>query len=1239
MPPKNRHIEVLRALWRELPDGMRSRAQPLVRRARGLAGATATSGRGSGQARPLLSVVVPVYNVEEYLELCLTSLARQAVARMEIIIVDDGSTDSSFAIAQKFAAKDRRFVIIRQSNGGLGAARNAGIARATGKYLGFADSDDVIPDGSYVAMLDSLKASGSDFAVGSIRRLAGGRKRHSAWADKLHSVRRIGTNIDEFPDALQDVFAWNKIFSRTFWDEHIGWFPEGLLYEDQEMSSKAFLRAAAFDMLPEVVYEWRIRADRSSITQQKSNITDLRDRLTVIGHMKALMDAEASSAVRDTWLAKVLGRDLGYYYRHIPRVGDDYWELLQRNTAALVSHSGPTVWQRMKVQDRLTAYLVAEGRRSDVETVLVHQAQYGYRSPLEMHDDGTLLAQPGFLAELEHRIPRKLLEVDPLELRLQTHLTAVHQQSDGSLELEGVADLPGLDLSAAESAVTVWLRESTGHRTMDLPAWQVDDVDKPATAPGEAGSSFRTFISAEALETLRAGDGGTAVARSEWTIEIGRTFAGTEFTASFQNRDRSGTAGAMPLLPVNGDFRWDVRFDDERGVVFRPIPVPYTVTGFRLEGRSLSIDVSASNEEGMAALVLEGPGGRQALGRPEMSTASHTVFRVELPVLEVPSSVSPSKPMSWRFRLRSASGTLYPVSWPGTSEQLRRCCSDVQTLQAFANGPGHFELREFRLAITADTVSVNSREIAVSGSAAMNDGRLPSDVIGGFQLVSAGAEIPASTVDFGGDGGFTACFPVHQEAWGRQVAAPPPGNYILHYSLRPEEADDGEIPRSAVPVSPEFELSLPYLVRIPSCTVRIGRSAVAASLSIRFSPPAEPCREDRAMDAEAFSVAGSAGGSAGAASGSAGGDLPKSRASHPGRSIADATFFESFSGRAAADSALAIHRELVSRGDKRPKYWSVTDLSVAVPDGGTPVVRFSRQWHELLGSAAYLVNNGFFPSDFRKRPGQTYVQTWHGTPLKRIGHDGPTSHLNLSRLAALNHEPAAWDVLLAQNGYAADVLPTALRYTGGVMVAGYPRNDSLITQAPTRRAAVRELLGISNDQTAVLYLPTWRDYVTDFNKPHGHVDMLEPATLRTGLGEDWMVLRRSHPDMTGHREALTRPDLDVSGYPDINDLYLAADVLVTDYSSVMFDFCKTGKPMYFLAPDLQSFRSGPRGFYLDLETVAPGPITGSTEELVTVLKDDQAASRNYRERRDAFTSRFAGIDDGRAAARVVDAIW
>jgi CDP-glycerol glycerophosphotransferase len=1162
MPPKNRHIEVLRALWRELPDGMRSRAQPLVRRARRLA----TGHRGQGaQTPPLLSVVVPIYNVEEYLGLCLTSLTRQAVAKLEVIIVDDGSTDNSLAIAQKYAAKDRRFSIIQQPNAGLGAARNTGIAHATGKYLGFADSDDVIPDGSYVAMLDALKSSGSDFAVGSFRRLAGEKKRHSAWAAELHSVRRMGTNINEFPDALQDVFAWNKIFSRAFWDAHIGWFPEGLLYEDQEMSSKAFLRAGSFDILPEVVYEWRIRSDRSSITQQKTNIRDLQDRLIVIGHMKSLMDAEAADTVRDTWLAKVLGRDLGYYYRQVPRVDDEYWDLLQRNTKALAAQSGPEVWRRMKVQDRITAYLVAEDHRSDVETVLVHQYQYGSSSPLELCD-GTLLAQPGFLPELEHEVPRELLEMDPSELRLQTRLTAVRQNADGSVELEGTASLPGLDFATAGSKVAVQLWESNGRGTFELPAWPAHGMERPAAAPGTGASEFRTVVSAELFESLLPrGDSGDAAPvwateTPEWTIEISRNVAGRKYTAPFQSRDKSGTAAAMPLLPADGDYRWDARFDDERGVVFRPVSVPYTATDLHIQDRSLTVEVSASSAHvAPKSLILEGPGACQVVGRPELSTPSRTIFRAELPVLQPPSSVSPSKPMSWRIRVRTESDQTYPVSWPGTSEELRRRWPKPRTLQLTANGPGHLEVQEFRLAIVADAVSIDGGEITVSGKAATNDGRLPSDVVRGFQLLATGARIDSSSVAFDDDGGFRAHFPVQQEAWGRRVAAPSPGSYMFHYALQPE-AMNAEAPLNwTVPVSADFELTLPHLIEIPSATVRIARSAVAASLSLRFSAPSDP--HERPWNAAV--------------------------ASHPRLSLTDATFFESFNGRAAADSGLAIHRELMRRGDERPKYWSVTDLSVAVPDGGTPVVRFSRQWYELLESSAYLVNNGFFPSGFRKQPGQTYVQTWHGTPLKRIGHDGPTGHLNLSRLAALNQEPAEWDALLAQNDFAAQVLPAALRYKGGVLSLGCPRNDSLVTEGSVRRTEVRQMLGLSNDQTAVLYLPTWRDHITDFKKPHGHVDLLEPSILRTALDGDWVVMRRSHPDMTGQREALMAPDMDVSAYPDINDLYLAADILVTDYSSVMFDFCNTAKPMYFLAPDLEAFRSGPRGFYLDLETVAP----------------------------------------------------
>src|SRR5262249_36717456 len=140
--------------------------------------------------------------------------------------------------------------------------------------------------------------------------------------------------------------------------------------------------------------------------------------------------------------------------------------------------------------------------------------------------------------------------------------------------------------------------------------------------------------------------------------------------------------------------------------------------------------------------------------------------------------------------------------------------------------------------------------------------------------------------------------------------------------------------------------------------------------------------------------------------------------------------------------------------------WSVSDLSTQVPDGATPLLVHSQAWMDVLHNARYLVNNSNFPFYYRKREGQTYIQTWHGTPLKRIGNDVPGANLSLTYKRLMIREAQYWDVLLAQNEFAAEVLPKAFGYDGRVLDLGYPRNDALVGPgALDRRSRVRRDLG------------------------------------------------------------------------------------------------------------------------------------------------------------------------------------
>ncbi|MCD9155156.1 CDP-glycerol glycerophosphotransferase family protein [Aeromicrobium duanguangcaii] len=336
-----------------------------------------------------------------------------------------------------------------------------------------------------------------------------------------------------------------------------------------------------------------------------------------------------------------------------------------------------------------------------------------------------------------------------------------------------------------------------------------------------------------------------------------------------------------------------------------------------------------------------------------------------------------------------------------------------------------------------------------------------------------------------------------------------------------------------------------------------------------------------------------------------------------------------FSGTGAGDSVAPIARGLVERGI--PVDWVVTDHSVAVPEGMRPVLLHSREWHDAFTHARYLVNNAEFPHYVRFREGQRYLQTWHGTPLKRVGHDIENARLTAGYTAAMERESKAWEALLAQNAYAAGVLPRALASTGRTIVEGYPRNDALALDGDgALRHRTREALGLG-DELVVLYAPTWRDSARDAGGRRAFVSHLDAARVHERTGAT--VLLRSHSNAAAGRGLLASPGVvDVTGHPDITALLAAADVLVTDYSSVMFDFAVTERLQILLVPDADEYRDE-RGFYLDLREMPPGPVVTSTDEVIEVLLNGDTSGAD----RTAFRQRFAPLDDGEATARVLDA--
>jgi CDP-glycerol glycerophosphotransferase len=326
-----------------------------------------------------------VHEVAPYLADCLDSLLAQTWTALDIVIIDDGSTDGSSAIAAEYAGRDARIRIIRTPNQGLGAARNEGVSHARGTYLAFVDSDDILRLDAYERLIRTLERSGSDFVTGSFTMLTSGKVIEPPWMRRLHEEKRLGLRADDHPKLLGDVFAWNKVFRRSFWESaELSW-PVSTRYEDQPTLTAAYLNGR-FDCVPDIVYNWRVRSDGTSITQQRRLLKDVEDRHATKRVSWDLVRAHGSSKTQAIFLNQVLPGDLWRYFVEIPDCDDDWWDRLR---AMVLDFWGEQTLANSSLTPvhRLTGWLVAEGRRAEASHVMSYMQAHG--GPLERIDTPT----------------------------------------------------------------------------------------------------------------------------------------------------------------------------------------------------------------------------------------------------------------------------------------------------------------------------------------------------------------------------------------------------------------------------------------------------------------------------------------------------------------------------------------------------------------------------------------------------------------------------------------------------------------------------------------------------------------------------------------------------------------------------------------------------------------------------------------------------------------------------------
>ena len=454
----------------------------------------------------MLSVVVPIYNVEDYLRSCLESIAEQTFDRLDVVLVDDGSPDRSGEIAEEFARGREGWRVLHVENGGLGRARNIGLDAAVADYVAFVDSDDVVPRDAYEMMMHAIEGSGSDIVSGGVLRYDGARTRPSGLHRRALPETRVATHVRAMPSLLYDTTAWNKIFRRQFLLEHGLRFPEGVYYEDIPLTVPAHYLARSVDVIEEPVYLWRERQTaEQSITQRRYEARNLVDRMAAVSSVNEFLERTGEVEGKTLHDQKVLTLDMPLFLDVLHEGDDEFCDTLVRVFREYLADVDPAVVATLPAPRRLAYHLI--GRGLTAELVQAHREQLRDPNPRVVRRGVRLYAELPFFRDPAMGVPDAVYDVTRSQ-RLVTGIRDVRwNQStlevDGHAFVDGVADVgPGTTLHRLQLRL-VGAKAERHHRpgapgaahrrhgSVQAPGGQLRRVRLPCPHPGGRGEAAR----------------------------------------------------------------------------------------------------------------------------------------------------------------------------------------------------------------------------------------------------------------------------------------------------------------------------------------------------------------------------------------------------------------------------------------------------------------------------------------------------------------------------------------------------------------------------------------------------------------------------------------------------------------------------------------------------------------------------------------------------------------------------
>ena len=354
--------------------------------------------------------------------------------------------------------------------------------------------------------------------------------------------------------------------------------------------------------------------------------------------------------------------------------------------------------------------------------------------------------------------------------------------------------------------------------------------------------------------------------------------------------------------------------------------------------------------------------------------------------------------------------------------------------------------------------------------------------------------------------------------------------------------------------------------------------------------------------------------------------------------------FESFFGKNYSDSPKYIYEYLAKNYAKQYRFiWVIDKKRTKIPYQHKKIKRFSLAYYYYMARCGYFVFNGRQPVWSIKRKNSTFLETWHGTPLKKLVFDmEDVTSASPKYKQQVYQQSRAWDYLIAPNEFCSETFRRCFMFEKHMLETGYPRND--ILNAPNRdqlAVDIRNKLGIPLNKKTILYAPTWRDDEYYDKGKYKFELKLKLDMMKEQLEDEFVLIIRTHYFIADSIDVSEYQGFvyNMSKYDDISELYLISDILITDYSSVFFDYANLKRPMLFYTYDLEKYRDVLRGFYISIEDEVPGPLLFTTEEVVHAIQNIDELQIEYHDKYQRFHQRFCSWEDGHAAEKVVKSVF